>query len=239
MRFLHFYTSVFGWRVRGGPFRGMRYVRESVGSAFAPKLLGSYELELADWIETLIARQPAKVLNLGAAEGYYAVGFALRSPRTRVVAFEAEPDGQALIALLAAHNGVAGRIAIEGFCTVEMLARHLAAAEPPLLIVDIEGGEMELIDPQRLPALRGCTLLIELHENEKPAGDILRARFAATHVIEERWARPRTRADLPAQLRQLARFVAPHRFVAAMDERRAWQMRWFLCTPRPGGAAHA
>jgi hypothetical protein len=49
MRFLHAYAAVFGWRVGGGPFRGMRYGRESAGSTLGPKILGTCECELTGW----------------------------------------------------------------------------------------------------------------------------------------------------------------------------------------------
>lgn len=40
-----------GGRVLAGPFAGMRYIRTSQGSALIPKLLGSYEKELAACVE--------------------------------------------------------------------------------------------------------------------------------------------------------------------------------------------
>ena len=66
----------------------MRYVQVSHGSAYIPKLLGIYERELAPYIERAVAWQPRLVVELGAAEGYYAVGMARRLPRAHVVAFE-------------------------------------------------------------------------------------------------------------------------------------------------------
>jgi hypothetical protein len=41
--------------VVAGPFTGMKYPGKSVGSAYCPKLLGTYELELAEVIDQLIA----------------------------------------------------------------------------------------------------------------------------------------------------------------------------------------
>lgn len=231
MRFLHIYTVFFGWRVRQGPFRGMRYVRDSVCSTLAPKLLGTYELELEDWIEPLFAHPPATIINIGAAEGYYAVGFALLCPHTRVVAFEAEAQGRDLMARLAGQNRLAGRVQIEGACTAETLRPFLDAEKAPLLFVDIEGGETALLDPARLPALRRCPMIIELHESHAPAADILRTRFVPTHSIQERWTKPRTLEDLPPVLRLLARLSRSPRFLDATTEQRPGPMRWFYCQP--------
>jgi hypothetical protein len=236
MRSLHLFTAVFGWQVRRGPFAGMRYVRESVCSTLAPKLLGTYECELNDWLEALIARKFFRVLNIGAAEGYYAVGFALRSPGTRVIAFEADAGGRTLISEMAALNKVNNRVAVAGHCSCEILDRHLAGQDAPLLIVDIEGGEIELLDPERLPALRRCPMLIELHERREPAADILRARFAHSHTFDERWTRPRNISDLPVALRLIAGVFGDARMVSTMAEQRPGRMRWFLCQPRKAAA---
>jgi hypothetical protein len=232
MRYLHLFTAVFGWHVRGGPFRQMRYVRESVCSTLAPKLLGTYECELNDWMELLIARQFRRVLNIGAAEGYYAVGFARRNPGTQVVAFEADVSGRALIAELATLNGVNNRVQVVGHCSTELLGHHLTSDDDPLLIVDIEGGEIDLLDPTKLPALRRCPMLIELHEHQQPAADILRARFMHSHTIAERWTRTRDLNDLPMSLRLAARVLGHARLVNTLAEQRPGVMRWFLCEPR-------
>lgn len=232
MRLLHLYTGVFGWGVRHGPFQGMRYVRESVCSTLAPKLLGTYELEIADWIELLIARNFPRVINIGAAEGYYAVGLARRCAGAHVVAFEGEAHGRTLLAALADRNRVPSRLTIEGYCTTENLRTQLTFAENTLLVVDIEGGEVSLLDPLLVPELRRCTMLVELHEHQHPAADILRARFHSSHHISERWTRPRDLRDLPRFWQWPARMLGQQRFINALSEHRPGQMRWFLCEPR-------
>src|SRR2546425_613282 len=65
-----------------GPFAGMRLVAET---AFLPELLGIWEQELHPVIEGLIAADPDLVVNVGGANGYYAVGLARRIPRAAVV----------------------------------------------------------------------------------------------------------------------------------------------------------
>ena len=60
--------------VISGPFAGMQYVNTSVGSALEPKILGTYELELHDVFERLLDKDFAAIVNVGAGEGYLAVG---------------------------------------------------------------------------------------------------------------------------------------------------------------------
>lgn len=232
MRLLTGYTKLFGWKVRGGPFRGMQYVDQSICSTLAPKLLGSYEAELEHRIERIIANPPATIINIGAAEGYYAVGLALRCPRSRIVAFEMEAEGRALIAQLAAKNGVAARIDIRGACSPETLAPLLDETPAPLLIVDIEGYEVTLLDPAILPALRRCPMLVELHDDREPASRILAARFEPTHEQTLYSTRSRTIADLPTPVRQIARVAGSRRFVNALSENRPGPMQWLHAEPR-------
>ena len=102
--------------VMAGPFSGMRYIESSIGSALIPKLLGIYERELAPCIEEICRNRPELVVDLGAAEGYYAVGLARRLPDSRIIAFELEELGRRDLLRLAQLNGVADRVEIRGTC---------------------------------------------------------------------------------------------------------------------------
>lgn len=217
--------------VLGGPFEGMRYVEKSVGSMWWPKILGTYEIELADLVRELCHERPEWVVDIGAAEGYYAVGLAWRCPETRVIAFEAEAAGRKLQAELAALNGVADRVRIEGFCDHAALRAALGLDREGLIICDIEGGERDLLDPALVPALVALpwTLLIEIHDHVDPEIiNTLIDRFYATHTVEEIVTCPRTAKDLPDSVRAgwLTRWTPPY-----LDERRPGPMRWLLLRP--------
>src|SRR5262249_46123396 len=73
--------------VVAGPFAGTKLLLSPVSARLLPSyLLGTAELELHGAIEELVERSYRTVLNLGAADGYYAVGLARRLPSARVVA---------------------------------------------------------------------------------------------------------------------------------------------------------
>jgi hypothetical protein len=184
-----------GGRIASGPFKGLRYIHEAVGSQWAPKLLGTYEMELAPVIEGIIAKAPAQVVNIGAAEGYYAVGLAWRMSGTRVVAFEAQQARHKLLKDFAAANGVAERIEVRGACLPDSLNDALQGGASTLVICDIEGAEVELLDPHEVPALRLADILVELHDFvNRDVESVLRERFAPTHG-NHRNSRP-TEADV-------------------------------------------
>src|SRR5262245_41340678 len=71
--------------VQRGPFAGMVYPdHAAVGSTLYPKLLGSYERELHQTVDDIVRLGYDTVVDIGAAEGYYAVGLAMKMPGTQV-----------------------------------------------------------------------------------------------------------------------------------------------------------
>lgn len=227
------YEMLLGDRVISGPFRGIRYAAESVGSEWGPKILGTYEKELAGIIEQICQTDYDVLVNPGAAEGYYAIGLATRMSSLRVIAFEGNEEGRRLLARNAQRNGVADRIDVRGFCQTRDLDATLQGCRRPLVVMDIEGGEMELGDLDQVSALSRADVLVELHDFVHPhCGELIRQRFQGTHRIEEIQAKPRTLADMPScALSVLGRFV-PHKGMRWMDERRNYQMYWYWMTNR-------
>src|ERR1700751_5228426 len=70
----------YGEQILEGPFEGMKYPYDVVLSSCVPKLVGCYEEELHSVIEQIIRGRYSIVVNVGCAEGYYAVGLALKMP---------------------------------------------------------------------------------------------------------------------------------------------------------------
>jgi precorrin-6B methylase 2 len=222
-------------QVRSGVFAGMRYVRESVGGELYPKLLGTYELELASLIKVLNDKRVGRIIDVGAAEGYYAVGLAICNPQATVIAFEATPEGMALIKRMAVENGVAGRVDIRGYCAPEDLGATLGDGADSLVVMDVEGAEDRLIDLQRCPGLARAHLLIELHTLEiEGIAESLTERLRATHRIVDVWARERTLEDAPVKLSRFSRALLGRLYLRAMNERRLERMRWMYCEPNFG-----
>jgi hypothetical protein len=217
-----------GGVVVGGPFAGMQYVDSAMGSMLAPKLLGTYEQELAPLIEKIIQRGYRTIINIGAGEGYYAVGLAQRLPEARVICFEALDNNRPQIRTLSQLNGVADRVEIRGLCTAELLADTLVPGDDALIVCDVEGAEIEILDPRIAAGLSTAHLLVEMHDNDHEGiSPEIRRRFAPTHAIEEIWSTPRTARDWPAGVA-----VDPKRRLACLDEGRGEPMSWFWMVTR-------
>jgi hypothetical protein len=212
----------------------MHYVQESVGSVAFPKLLGTYESEISGWVEALVATGFRTIVNVGAGEGYYACGFALRCPEAAVVAFEGDRRGRDLIRMLAEKNDVLERLSIHGHCTASDLQSAIDdAATKSLVVVDAEGAEMELLDLTAVPHLLRATILVEIHDFIDPKiGATLTQRFQATHRIESLASRPRQFSDLPFKPNPIASVYARNAYVRLMGEERPATMHWALMRPK-------
>jgi hypothetical protein len=174
-------------RVQSGPFKGMWLPDlASWGDGDrAPKLLGIYEADLEPAISRARERHPAYVVNVGCAEGYYAVGLARLMPDAAVFAFDISSKAQAICRQAAALNGVGERVTLGGNCTAEILSQALRLPGKALVVVDIEGAERELLDPALVPELRRCDLIVEMHDFLAPeATEILMERFKDSHDVE-------------------------------------------------------
>ncbi len=168
--------------VVAGPFRGLRFTDRSSWGAAAPFLVGSYEEELHGPLEDLISARPTTVIDVGCAEGYYAVGLALRLPEARVFAYDVDPLARQLCAAMAALNDVDTRVHVRGECTVS----ELQALSGPgvLLILDCEGAELDLLRLEQVPQLASTTILVELHDFiDSTITAIILSRFRETHAI--------------------------------------------------------
>ena len=167
-------------RVTAGPFKGMRFPIRQRGDY--GKLLGIYEKCLVPTIDDVIARKPRHVIDVGAEYGYYALGFAMRLPESEVIAYEMDDTRLAPLRRNRSINRLDHRVVLRGECTVACLTADLADKEDVFVLMDIEGGEADLLDPERVAGLVKAEMLVELHEMFVPGvTKLLRERFAATH----------------------------------------------------------
>lgn len=210
----------------------MSYIGESVGSQLPPKYFGTYECELIPILEELSRIAFPTIIDVGAAEGFYAVGCAIKWPNSQVIAFETSAHGRDSIGELARLNGVSSRVTILGHCEVKALAEAVPCSGESLVIVDVEGAEYDLLQPSLIPALQGADILVEVHERVHPDLEAtLKQRFAATHSATVIGTRPRTLADFVKPHSSLLRRLFQRSLIAAVDEWRGGPMQWLYFAP--------
>lgn len=173
-------------RVLNGPFAGMLYLNESVWGSITPRWIGCYERALWPVVNDIITRGYSRIIDVGCAEGYYAAGLCRALPHAEVFAFDMDPESQRQLDKLWKLNGSPGTLHINGLLNHEGLSR--LGTPGTLLICDIEGGEMDLLNPVACPALTTLDMLVEVHETATATvsdnAAVLKSRFTLSHSIE-------------------------------------------------------
>ena len=218
-----------GGVIASGPFAGMKYLEQP--GLFNHKLLGTYESELTDVIDEIRREEYRTIIDIGAAEGYYACGLAFLNENARVIGFESQKAHHQDIARMARLNGLESRVKILETCTLELLNRELSGAGPRLIVCDVDGAEVDLLKPDQLPGLLAADLLVEVHDAIRPgASQCITERFAASHHVRFIPQRPKGLDDLPANIR-----LEPDLALASMDEFRGSGNDWLWMKHRAAG----
>lgn len=220
------YLTHAGPVVLEGPFAGMAYVAAATEGALIARLLGVYESELHPQIEAFAAEGLDCVIDVGCAEGYYAVGMARRMPGVQVFAYDISEGARAACADLAARNGVAERVTIGGEFRPEDFQAF--AGRRALVVVDAEGAEVDILQPDRGPALAHMNIIVETHDVFRPGAlKTLTQRFQATHDILRIDQGPKV-YEAPAWLKELGHL---DQLLATWE----WRLRptpWLVMRPK-------
>jgi ribosomal protein L11 methylase PrmA len=193
------------------------------------KVLGSYEDEVSYVFEAAIPHLRAMpnpvIVNIGCAEGYFAVGLAKAVPDATVWAIDIDPKSLELMLDNAVLNGVSNVIA--STVVDEALKGHV-----DFVMCDCEGAEDLYLDPDKYPGLLKATMIVEMHggmhtDQTRKLDDIILNRFKVTHHIEQVFQSGRN----PNRSSILQAWHDDVRFLA-MSEDRPCMMTWFCMLPR-------
>ncbi len=151
--------------IKSGPFKGLKYPDFiSFGSALYPKLLGTYESELFPLINKLkLTEDYHSIINIGSAEGYYSVGFAIMFKNAIVYAYDINPKYESIITDFAKKNKVNNRLHFILNTNIETFEK-LDEKNRSLIFCDCEGCEKQLFDKNNLNKFSNSDLIIETHD---------------------------------------------------------------------------
>jgi hypothetical protein len=223
-----------GHTVKYGPFKGLSLVNKSGWSSNdrVSMLLGTYESRVLDLLTKALSNRSC-FIDIGAADGYYAVGVAIQSNVTIVHAFEIDSRSRDLILENANRNSTANKVMIHGEACAKALSEIVVTNQSnSVILIDIEGAEFDLLKSKcLLKKLRNEIIIIELHDflrgnpetERKDLFDDLSVNFDLFTFTSG----PRDVSNI-AELKRLPEDIA----WLIISEGRRQSMRWVMCLPR-------
>lgn len=137
----------------------------------ASMLLGLYEKEVLDKI-VLLSKNKKYFIDIGAADGYYAVGLIKKNYFQRCFCFEMTKNGREIIRENSILNSIEDKISIFGEIKNSLsLFINQKIIDQSFLLIDIEGSEFDLLTDKFLNEIKMCNTIIELHDHLVKNGD--------------------------------------------------------------------
>lgn len=153
--------------VQNGIFKGLKLTHDTNTSAgvLGSKVLGFYENIV---MENILSRAPFhNIINLGSADGYFAIGMLIKKLANRAICFEITESGRKSIEKNALLNHCSEKLNIFGKADSEFHKKIKDSGldlTNSLIICDIEGGEFEYIQVDMFTQFKNTTWVIELHD---------------------------------------------------------------------------
>ena len=199
--FSEFLDSVGDIKIMSGVFKGMSYLKSSYGSAYYPKILGTYEKEISFLFSPERLKKFKCFMDIGCAEGYYLCGIAYLLKKCdpsftyKIIGYDIDLNALNEARRILEENHIDGiKLKKDGF--QEDLEDLMG---PVLLICDIEGDEIAILDPAKTPALCKIHIIVEIHDKvgEDIVLNTIMNRFQTTHSIRTIKYCGRTLSDFP------------------------------------------
>jgi hypothetical protein len=182
-----------------GLLKGLKFNVDTSNKSM--RLLGLDESEIAAVTREMAAKAKSAA-DVGANDGWYALYFASRPNITRVFAFDPgaqvleatrknfELNHPAFLAKTTLVTGFVGNKAGEsGWVRLDDYLSQMV--EPILLKIDVDGGEIDVLEGGREMLSRDCRLIVETHSAELEKGCIqrLEAMGYECKIIGTAWYR--------------------------------------------------
>lgn len=221
-----------GWVVKYGPFKGLHLSEKTWWSrpSRAAMLLGIYEKEILDLLMSIPEKYDT-LIDIGAADGYYAVGAIVSGKFSNSICYEISEKGQNAILDNGKLNNCEKQLQIFGAADSDF---HKSISKNKLsksvLLVDIEGAEFKFLTEDLFRAFQNSIIIVELHEWKLDNGDmlveLLEKRSSATHKIT-----PLTMGSRDmSKFDELKKFNDSDRWLIC-SEGRCQLMTWFRFDP--------
>lgn len=222
-------------RVYSGIYQGMKCHSNKSWDKddLSALLLGSYELHVQQKLKDWCAGN-AIFIDIGAADGFHAIGLVNSGAAKRSICFEISKAGQKIIAQNALINGIMDSVEIHGEASEQSLGELLKGqikSEDIVILIDIEGGEYGLLNERMLSLIKKYRIVLELHEfyadQRRQSEELINQlkNHFKIEVINRQSVNPH---DYP-----ILDDMTDNEKLLAFSESRPSKMRWLALTPLP------
>jgi hypothetical protein len=213
-----------GGVTQSGPFKGMVCLGDAEEGCLVPKLFGCYEEELIPTFERFFDDGFDRFIDVGCASGYWLAGVATRMPAAECFGFDGSSEALQRCARLLALNNLQARVKLFGLCKASDLEALIRGRT--LVLMDVDGPEYDLLDPEKSPALRRAEIIVECHDYLDPRIlPTLMRRFGTSHTIERISSRLR---QPDPQVYPGLKALPPSHWNEALHERRPATQEWLV-----------
>ena len=217
--------------VQTGPFAGLRLSPAVCwgDGDISPKLLGCYESELHPFISESRERRYGAIIDIGCAEGFYAVGLARAFSELKVYAYDISESARLITSETAALNEISHLVDVRSFCGPHEVRSICGEHHRVLALLDCEGFEDKLLSDQSVvESLSSSDLIIECHDFVDPNITSNMFRYLnRTHFISIVYAGARNPNIYP-----FLAFLHDNDRWMAVSENRPCLMHWLICRSR-------
>ena len=223
-------SKMYGSTVQYGPFKGMQISKKKsweLEYGLITKILGTYEEQILN-ILIKFSKKNNTFIDIGAADGFYVVGMAYKNIFRNIYAFEINRQSQEVIKLNSKLNKCKKNIYIDSEASYLKLKKIIKLRKKCTILIDIEGGEFDLLSIKVLELLKNCNIVCELHlfYGKKKYYKLIKNAKKIFHckLIKRKFFNPN-------KFKELDNFSDNERLLA-MSEGRKDNQEWLILTPK-------
>ena len=162
---LNHLIKIHGYKVAHGIFKEMKLNKNIYWSKYdlITHILGVYEEHILDQLVKFSNLNNKIFIDIGAADGYFAIGSAYSGLFKKIYAFEIQKNGREVLHENAKANNCDKNIIIKSEANFNSLKEIINTEKDAVILIDIEGDEFNLLNYETLKLLSNSNIIIELH----------------------------------------------------------------------------
>ena len=199
---------------------------------YCPKIIGVYENEVQN---ELLKTNCKYIVNLGAGEGYHAIGQILSGTKEQAICFELSKTSRKFLNTNSKINNIENKIKIfekanNNYLDYSQDKISDIDFKECVFLIDIEGDEFNIINNKNLETLKESKLIIEFHEKDKSLNEENLRFIEMLKQFYDLNFLTTTERDF-SKIDLLKDFIDIDRWLMA-SENRIRLMKWIVCVPK-------